>query len=56
MRKECSKMDAMQVIEIMKTSMDDYNTDEMGQLDFSRCLNSTGGKKSSMVSCFHAEL
>jgi len=49
MRKECSKMDALQVIEIMKTSMVDYYSDEMGELDFSRCLNGTGGKKSSMM-------
>jgi hypothetical protein len=33
----------------MKASMIDYYTDEMGELDFTRSMNGSGGSKSSMV-------
>jgi DNA helicase MCM8 len=49
MRQECTRTDALEVIEIMKVSMVDYYSDEMGELDFSRSMNGSGGSKSSMV-------
>ncbi len=56
MRQECTAADALEVIEIMKVSMVDYYSDEMGELDFSRSLNGSGGSKSAMVnrSCFYS--
>lgn len=56
MRKECTKQDALDVIEIMKVSMMDYYTDEAGDLDFSRSMNGSGSSKSSMVKKFVAHL
>ncbi len=56
MREECTATDALEVIEIMKISMVDYYSDEMGELDFTRSINGAGGSKSSMVKNFVANL
>ena len=56
LRTQCSRIDALQVIEIMKASMVDYYEDENGILDFSRSLNGSGSSKSAMIKQFVALL
>lgn len=47
LRSEVSAEDAQEVIEIMKCSMVDTFSDEVGELDFSRSLNGSGMSKGS---------
>lgn len=54
LRNECSRSDALEVIEIMKASMIDYYEDENGILDFTRSLNGSGSSKSAMIKQFVA--
>ncbi len=52
LREECTKSDALDVIQIMRASMIDTYTDENGQLDFTRLQHGSGISRSQDV-CFH---
>lgn len=52
LRKQCSRLDACEVIEIMKASMVDYYEDELGILDFTRSQNGSGSSKSATIKQF----
>ncbi|CAF3364063.1 unnamed protein product [Rotaria sp. Silwood1] len=49
LREECTKADALDVVQIMKASMIDTYTDENGQLDFSRLQHGSGMSRASEV-------
>ncbi|CAF0759296.1 unnamed protein product [Rotaria sp. Silwood1] len=49
LREECTKSDALDVVQIMKASMIDTYTDENGQLDFSRLQHGSGMSRASEV-------
>lgn len=56
LRSDATAQDAMEVIEIMKSSMLDTFSDEVGQLDFSRSLHGSGMSKGSAKKKFVAIL
>ncbi|UJR35560.1 hypothetical protein I4U23_028313 [Adineta vaga] len=49
LREECTKSDALEVVQIMRASMIDTYTDENGQLDFSRLQHGSGMSRASEV-------
>ncbi|CAF0865720.1 unnamed protein product [Adineta ricciae] len=49
LREECTKSDAIEVVQIMRASMLDTYTDENGQLDFTRLQHGSGMGRASEV-------
>ncbi|CAF3959185.1 unnamed protein product [Rotaria magnacalcarata] len=49
LREECTELDALDVVQIMRASMLDTYTDENGQLDFSRLQHGSGMSRASEV-------
>lgn len=49
LREECTKNDALEVVQIMKASMIDTYSDENGQLDFTRLQHGSGMSRANEV-------
>ena len=56
LRSESTRQDAIEVIEIMKHSMIDVYSDELGEMDFSRSLHGSGVSKGKAKKAFLQDL